>query len=102
MLTCNKDFNIIAQVDFLSPVFTSLLSDGYTVDDLVFHWKNLVNPVQFNENMRLPEFNITGYQLERNIVTYVTGNSKPYVTKWLQIIGYCEILFNKADISIHQ
>lgn len=52
--------------------FTILLSDGYTVTDVVMYWKD--TPVRGVEEAELPQFTIIGYETNDRKEKLATGS----------------------------
>ena len=50
-----------------------MLSDSYTVDEVMFEWKRLEKPVQVREGLTLPEFNVTDTAVGDCTAGYNTG-----------------------------
>ncbi len=47
--------------------------DAFTTSQLVFHWRK-TDPVEFNDNLELPQFNVEGHEtLENCKKSYHTG-----------------------------
>ena len=49
------------------------ISDGHTTEDIRFKWRDMDTPVQRNENMQLPEFNLTDIKFGDCTAYYTTG-----------------------------
>ncbi|XP_077978858.1 glycine receptor subunit alpha-2-like [Glandiceps talaboti] len=70
-LSCNMKLHLFPMDQQICGV--QLESYGFTTKDLLFDWKE-VGPVQINEDLELPQFNILGYTTESCTKEYNTGS----------------------------
>ena len=59
-----------------------LISDGYTVSDVVMYWRD--KPVVGVEEAELPQFTIEGYETNERKIRLATGNI-PIITLKMKI-----------------
>ena len=73
-------------------VFVSFcgISDGYTVEDLIFVWK-YDNPLSIKENLELPEFGIAGTGVGDCTRVFSTGIIPTFVAQFPSL--WCLSLF---------
>ena len=67
LILCSNYENIVEDIIFLT--------DGYTTDEIKLNWKN-DNPVQVNEELELPQFDLNKWEVSDCETSYVTGRYK--------------------------
>ncbi|XP_070565026.1 glycine receptor subunit alpha-3-like isoform X2 [Ptychodera flava] len=86
-LQCNMKLHLFPMDQQICGV--QLESYGFTTKDLLFTWKK-EKPVQVNENLELPQFNIIGYQIFPCTKVYNTGSYTCVEVKFILVrqMGY--------------
>ena len=50
-----------------------LSTDGYTLDELEFEWRNDASELQIDPDLQLPQFTLTTWDAEKCRKFYITG-----------------------------
>lgn len=77
----------------------SLCADGYTTDDIEFHWKGGDTAVTGVTRIELPQFSIVDYKLVSRNVVFSTGE----LMKKIKLKKKCrsEIVQNVFSLALH-
>lgn len=55
-------------------LFSFLLADGYSSEDIVYHWSENQEEIHGLDKLQLAQFTITNYQFTTEIMNFKSGN----------------------------
>lgn len=67
-----------------------ILLDGYSSEDIVYHWSESQRHIHGLDKLELSQFTITDYRFVTEMLNFKSGEHSPCLSCWSPVYSYCQ------------